>query len=83
MLGAVSAAENRVVAFHAMPHDLAAAMGAWRGESVDRTLEAIERMRHAIAPHGETLVVVVSANLTDSHDPLLLLHVAENGIDDE
>src|SRR5690606_27905501 len=60
--------------FHAVPNDTTIAMRAARRQRLNRTLEAIERVRSALHYHLERLVVFIATNLTliDRHWGVLL-----------
>jgi hypothetical protein len=65
--GAVSAAEELASDLDAVADDLAPAVLADRRHSMDRALEAVERVPLAGRDHLERLVVVVAADLTTRH----------------
>jgi hypothetical protein len=71
LLRAVSTAEDPAVRLDSVSDHTAATVSADRRERVNRTLEAVERVRVACAHDLERLVVVVTAYLADGH--LLLL----------
>ncbi len=66
-MGATGAAVESAAMLDTVPYDLAAAMGADRGQGVDRALERVERVRPAIQRHGEGLVVIIAADLALRH----------------
>src|SRR6187401_1522920 len=51
-----------------MPDDAAAAVGARRRQPMDRTLEAVERMRLAVHDDLESLVILVPASFAACHN---------------
>ena len=51
---------------------LAVAVGALRGERVNRTFETIEDMAFAALGDGKTLVIIVPADFTTRHKCFLL-----------
>jgi hypothetical protein len=65
--GTVRATVESVADLHAMADDLAPAMFASRGQSVDRTLEAIEGVRATAHDHLEGFVVVIAADFALRH----------------
>ncbi len=67
VLRAAGTAEVVVSRFQPVSYDLAFAMCADGRESVDRALEAVERMGLPVEHDLEALVVVVAADLTGSH----------------
>src|SRR5262245_52461021 len=67
MLGAVDAAEDRVVLFDSVPDHAAAAMIADRRECMDSALEAVERVRASVDLDLERLVVLVAAGFALGH----------------
>jgi len=69
----VGAAEAPAISLHAVAEDAAAAMGALRGEGVDRALEAVEGVRPAGHHHLECLVGLLPSNqvLVPAAEPLL------------
>src|SRR5690606_11393213 len=64
---AVRAAEHRPARLDAVPDDSIAAVAARRRQSIDRTLERIERMSAAVHRDRERFVVVVAALLARCH----------------
>jgi hypothetical protein len=68
---AMRAAEDFAVAFDAMSDDPAAAVVALGRQGVNRTFEAVKRMRFTRHHHFEAFVVVISTNFTLCHDLLL------------
>jgi hypothetical protein len=71
LLRAVSTAEDPAVRLDSVSDHRAPTVSADRRERVNRTLEAVERVRVACAHDLERLVIVVTAYLADGH--LLLL----------
>jgi hypothetical protein len=65
--GAMNAAENFTLCFHAVPNNLAAALGTFRREHVNRALEGIERLGFTFVAHFERLIVIISAAITLGH----------------
>ena len=66
--GAVCAAEDVALHFHAVPEHAALAVFAHRGEPVRRALEGVEHMRlTAHRVHLEGHPIVIAADLTYSH----------------
>src|SRR5690242_19488383 len=65
--GAVIAAEERAAFLEAVAEDAAAAVLAARRQRLDRTLEAVERVRPSIHRHLKRLVVVVAAGFAGRH----------------
>src|SRR5712692_1520177 len=65
--GAVGAAEERAGGLHAVADDLAPAVRTDWGQSVDRALEAVERVSVTRHADLECLVVVVAADVTARH----------------
>src|SRR5947207_8322799 len=65
--GAICAAIESTSRFDAVTDNFAAAMGAARGERVNRAFKTVEHMRAAAHPHLEAFVVLVSAHFTLSH----------------
>jgi len=63
----MGAAKYFAAAFHTVPNDTATTMIAFRRNHVDRTFEAIEGERFAIAFYLKRFVVVISAMCTFSH----------------
>jgi hypothetical protein len=64
----MGAAEEAAIRLHAVAYDLDTAILARRGKSVDRTLEAIERVRVAARhPNLESFIVLISTDLALSH----------------
>jgi hypothetical protein len=78
--GAAGAAEYIVFSLDAVADDLTSAMGANRGQLVDRTFERVEYVpasgRYDLKAH----VVIVAANFTARHF-YLLWHLCLNGLD--
>src|SRR3954451_9532162 len=64
---AVGAAVDGPARLDAVADHPAAAVGADRGERVDRALEAVEHVRLAAAPDLECPVVLVAADLAGGH----------------
>jgi len=77
LLGAVYAAIKRARLFDAMADDAAVTMRAMRGQPMDRTFEAVERVSFAVHHNLEALVVVVSAVRTNAHSTTLHSHSAK------
>jgi hypothetical protein len=69
-LGAMLAAEEGAFLFESVTDNMNPAIPAGRGQRMDCTLEAVERVGCAIHGHLECLVVVVSAGFASSHDGL-------------
>ena len=69
-LGAMLAAEEGAFLFESVTDNMNPAIPAGRGQRMDCTLEAVERVSCAIHGHLECLVVVVSAGFASSHDGL-------------
>src|SRR5262249_4151823 len=70
LLGAASAAEDRVVVLDSVADHLAAAMGASGCQRVNGALERVESAFSASHPHRKRFVVVVAAHVTCCHsDP--------------
>src|SRR5215207_4281934 len=67
LLRAVSTAEDLAVRLDSVSDHTAATVTADRRERVNRTLEAVERVRVACARNLERLVIVVTAYLADGH----------------
>src|SRR5205823_9293374 len=68
VLGAIGAAEDRVVMLDAMANHFAAAVGAdWR-QRVDGTLKGVEGVLLAVHGHGKSFVVLVPAYVTLRHN---------------
>jgi len=67
MTGAMCAAENPAISLDTVSDDGAIAVGAARGERMDRAFERIERAATPALLYGEALVVVVAADITGSH----------------
>src|SRR5688572_30047176 len=67
LLRAVGAAEDAPVGLDAVANHPATAVLARRGETVDRALEAVERVGRAGHRDVEGLVVFVSAHFTPGH----------------
>jgi hypothetical protein len=68
--GAVHAAEEATPRLDAVAQDAAPAVRAHGGQKVDRALERVENVRVTLVKGDlESLVVVVSAALTDRHEP--------------
>ncbi len=67
-VGAVSAAEEGARGFDPVTDDLAAAMFAFGGQRMYGALKTIEIMRDAVDDDLETLVVIIPANFTTSHN---------------
>ncbi|CAH0064598.1 protein of unknown function [Stenotrophomonas maltophilia] len=67
MTGAMCAAEDLAVSLDTVSDDGAIAVGAARGERMDRAFERIERAATPALVKGEALVVVVAAHITGSH----------------
>src|SRR5262245_5561459 len=66
-LGAVRAAEDRVVFFDPVADDMRAAIRACRCQRLDGAFEAVERVRGAVHLHLECLVVIVAAGFASGH----------------
>ena len=77
LLGAVYAAIKCARLFDAMADDAAVTVRAARGQPMDRTLEAVERVAFAFHHDLEALVVVVSAVCTNAHSTMLHCHSAK------
>jgi hypothetical protein len=71
LFGAMSAAIDLAICFHAVTDHVAVTMGTFRRERVDRALEAIERMAFAASDNFKGFFVIVAANFTNGHDMLL------------
>jgi hypothetical protein len=67
LASAMRAAEKLTIAFHAVTDDLATAVIAFRCESVDGALEAVERALAIALLQRKCLVVVVSADIAFAH----------------
>src|SRR6266705_2579061 len=67
LLGAMGAAEDRVVLLDAVTDDADAAVIAGRRERMDRAFEAVERMGVSVHRHLERLVVIVAAGFASGH----------------
>jgi hypothetical protein len=65
------AAKDMAASFHAVPHDLATTVVAFRGQSMNRALEGVESMFVAADGDLKRFVVVVMADFADSHVRLL------------
>ena len=65
------AAVDAVPDFHSMSKDPAPAVSTQRGQSLDRTLETVERSSLGALGDRERLVVVVPAGITGSHQGFL------------
>jgi len=63
----MSATEDPAVSLQAVANHPASAMGADGRKRLDGALEAIEDVRRAFGLNLESLVIVVSADLTDWH----------------
>jgi hypothetical protein len=61
------AAEDLPVFFDSMTDNSASAVGTLGCQGVNRAFEAVEYVRHTGNRHFEGLIVVVSANFTESH----------------
>jgi hypothetical protein len=61
MAGAVFAAIQLLVMFHAMPDDGASAVGADRGQGLDGTFKAVEAIGTSIEDDLHASVVVIAA----------------------
>jgi hypothetical protein len=78
-LGTVRATIECASRLDAVPDDLAMAMGACRGKSMDGALEAVERVRRTpCTDHLKRLVVIVSADVTLRHQAI---SISESSID--
>ena len=77
LLGAVYAAIKCARLFDAMADDAAVTVRAMRGQPMDRTFEAVERVSFAVHHNLEALVVVVSAVRTNAHSTTLRSHSAK------
>jgi hypothetical protein len=64
---AICATEELPADLHSLPDDLAVAVLAYRSDRVDGTLKAVERVVGSRRNKLESLVVIVSANLTTRH----------------
>ena len=67
----MGAAINSAAILDTMPDDGTLTVGAAGGHRMDRTFEAVERHRLSSLRHAKSLVVVVTANVTNSHEILL------------
>jgi len=67
LAGTVSATVERVVRLDPVPHDLAAAVIAHRGQAMNGALEAVEGMRLSRSDDLEGQVVLVATDFTGSH----------------
>src|SRR5690606_10901089 len=65
--GAVRAAKHLVIGLHAVTDDPGAAVLADRCQLVDRTFEAVERVRATVARHLETALVFIATGIASSH----------------
>jgi hypothetical protein len=65
--GAVHTAEDPAAFFNAVADNPAPTVRTLGRKSVNRTLEAVENVRGTSENHLEGLVVIVSANFTESH----------------
>ena len=61
------AAINFAVSLRAVADHFATAMGAARGERVNRAFEAVEDMALSLRRHFEALVVIIPADFTFRH----------------
>jgi len=64
LLGAVRAAIEDAICFHAVTNDPAATMGAGRRERMDGTFETVEDMRFPLDVDLKTFIVYVAAYFT-------------------
>src|ERR671910_466200 len=67
MTGAVGATEDVPVGFNSVTYDPAAAVYAGGRKCMYRALEAVERVGCVSCANLEGFVIVVSADITDSH----------------
>jgi hypothetical protein len=65
--GTVGAAEKGPLRLHAVTHDFAPAVIAYRSQLVDGTLEAVEGVRMTGGDYLEGEIVVVTADFASSH----------------
>jgi hypothetical protein len=72
LTGTVGATEKRAFGLDAVPDDLAAAVIANGREFVDRALEAVENVARPGRHDLEGKVIIVAADFTDGHDPLVV-----------
>jgi uncharacterized membrane protein YdfJ with MMPL/SSD domain len=70
-LRTVGATEDAAVRLDTVADHPAAAMLAFRGQRLNGTLEAVERVCPAVHDHLERLVVIVTAGLATCHDRVL------------
>jgi hypothetical protein len=67
-VGAMTTAEEFAASLRAVPDDFAPAMIALGRQSMDGALETIKVMGDAVHDYFDRFVVLVSANLTTSHN---------------
>jgi hypothetical protein len=67
----MDATEDLAVGFHAVAEDPAVAVRTHRCQSVDRALEAIERVMLSGDDHLERFVIFILANFACTHTPIV------------
>jgi flagellar biosynthesis/type III secretory pathway ATPase len=79
VLGAMGAAVHHALGFHTVTYDATTAVVALRGQRVDRAFEGIESMFMPGKGDDKGLIVVVTADVADSHGkpPILSVQVVE------